>query len=384
MNKMLVIITLVVSVLVSIVLVFSLSSSLQIPPSPNSNISNDLVKVKDNSTSISFGIPTDNGSEGGMTYLVLDNPEKKISFRFTAKYSGEAQTLVFDLVSGNDGKLLAGLQADDNGKPSGEWLGKPGVGKGNADANGFIEIRLQGPAPISEGKIYHFVIQTVDPIAGDNLLVKMYDLNSQVQPLNDNNLDILWPDPEMNTLYYDGRAWLEENHWPIFVIKYSDRRSEGVPYSLAAPWVIYGSRYVGQEIIPSSNYIAKEMGFSVALSGQTPDKLYYEVRDSANKVLAKGVFAEARELSVFRKFIKVQFDSPLILKKDQIYRLVLLSPGTDLNEPYHIYGHEFAYDSKIGYGGLRHILTISYDAGSTWQRWDDADTIFSLTVINKR
>ncbi|TLY12044.1 MAG: hypothetical protein E6K85_00210 [Thaumarchaeota archaeon] len=93
MNKMLVIITLVVSVLVSIVLVFSLSSSLQIPPSPNSNISNDLVKVKDNSTSISLGIPSDNGSEGGMTYLVLDNPEKKISFRFTAKYSGEAQTL---------------------------------------------------------------------------------------------------------------------------------------------------------------------------------------------------------------------------------------------------------------------------------------------------
>jgi hypothetical protein len=42
------------------------------------------------------------------------------------------------------------------------------------------------------------------------------------------------------------------------------------------------------------------------------------------------------------------------------------SPGTDLDNAYNVYGHEFSYNTSIGYGGLQDQLIISFEAGSTW------------------
>ncbi len=363
--------------LVSIGLIFSMAPR-NSPPAENSNGS--VGGDGDNSTRSIIGNPTDIGAAVGMRSILLTGPEEKISFRFTAKNSGDVQAIAFSLLTGNYSSLRGGLQEDEGGNPGGEWLGLPGVGKGPVDVNEFMEIRLEQPAPISRGKVYHLVIQAVDPVIDNGMRVKVYHLNSQVQPLNDDNYDVPWPDPMMSTLYYDGKAWVEENHWPIFVVKYSDGRSEGQPYSLAAPWVIAGARYVGQQFVASSNYIVDKFGFSVSVDGKADDDLYYEVRDSNNKVMEKGLFAKADQLGLQRKFVEVKLDSPLTLKKDELYRFVLLTPGTQLTEPYHVYGHEFTYDSKIGYGALRHILTISYDGGTTWHRWEDADTIFSLST----
>jgi len=98
--------------------------------------------------------------------------------------------------------------------------------------------------------------------------------------------------------------------------------------------------------------------------------------------MAKGLFAEASQFTIWQKWIEVTLDSPLALKEEELYRFTLLSTGTDLENAYHIYGHEFSYDTSIGYGGLRHYLTISHDAGTKWGKWEDADTIFKLITTD--
>jgi len=330
-----------------------------------------------------LGFPVDVGENVGMVSTLLTDTEDKASLKFTAKYSGSVSSVVVNLLTSGEysSNISAGLQEDNGGIPSGKWLGQPGTGQGQADENGFLEVPLKEPAQITAGKVYHLVIHPTDQNTTSGVRVRMYQLDSLVQPLNDGNLDKPLQDPAMNTLFYDSsnKHWEQEDNWPMYVIKYSNGKSEGQPYSLSAPWIIYGPRYVGQEFKPSSDYTIKEFGFSVSLSGSPTDKLYYEVRDSDNRILAKGLFAEANQIMQPRTFIKVKLDSPISLRKDELYRFVLLSPGTDLKKPYQLYGHEFTYDNKIGFGGLRHILTISYDSGSTWLRWEDADAIFDIT-----
>jgi hypothetical protein len=328
-----------------------------------------------------IGNSADMDLDAGMQSLPLEEDLNKVSFRFTAKYTGRAETIVFNLLYGENSTIAAGLQEDNgNGKPSGEWLAE-GIGNG-VDGQGFMQVKLEKPTDISEGKVYHLVIQNSknnnSDLSANAPRVRIYHHNNEAQPLNDNNLEILWPDSNMNTLYYETADWQEINNWPIFVVKYSDGRSEGQPYSLAAPWVVYGPRYVGQEIVPSNNYVVEKFGFVVAIKGNPADKLYYEVRDSKNNVLRDGLFSERGNLSLQREYVEVTLDSPLTLRKDSIYRFVIFSPRTVLDQPYHLYGHEFTFDTSLSYGGLQNILTISYDSGSTWHRWEDADTIFLL------
>ncbi|MGI0014438.1 MAG: hypothetical protein ACREBU_13495, partial [Nitrososphaera sp.] len=131
--------------LISIGLVLSLS----LPNSPQNQNSNGVAgQDNDNSTRSIIGNPIDIGFGGGIESLLLDGPEEKVSFRFTAKYSGDARLLAFNLLTGNYSGLSAGLQEDASGNPSGQWLGQPGVGDGQVDANEFMEIQLPQTVPI--------------------------------------------------------------------------------------------------------------------------------------------------------------------------------------------------------------------------------------------
>ena len=338
--------------------------------------------IRSNITQI-IGNPTDVQLIMAMEVLDIKDAKEMVSIRFTAKYPGDVKTVVVDLASDKYNNLLVGLQKDNQGIPSGEWINKNAFGMAQQKDKGFVTIDLQQPAHLEKGKVYHLVIQSSKSNnTSDEILVKVYPANNLVQPFNDNNLDILWPDPAINTLFYNGKEWQEENKWPIFVIKYSNGMSQGQPYSLDAPWVINGDLYVGQAFTPSSDYQLEKFSFVVNANGKPQDKLYYEIRDSANQIIKKGVFAEPDQLAVAKRWIEISLDSPVLLGKDQLYRFILLSPKTDLKNSYKVIGHEFTYDNKLGYGGLQNYLTVSYDAGHSWNRWDDADTIFKLTTIS--
>jgi len=330
-----------------------------------------------------MGNPIDIGLLSGIGSLYLENSEERVSIRFTTQLSGEVSALVINAYAPEgQPKVRVGLQEDSDGSPKGEWISEDGFGTSEIpNESTFITINLSRTILVTKGKVYHIVIEATEIKVGDKILIRTYLANALAQPLNYEDPDIVWRDLMINTLFYDGEKWGEENKWPIFVVGYADGRYEGQPYSLEAPWVIYRSKYVGQTIILASNYSIGKIAFVVSVKGKPTDKLYYEIRDQDNKVLVKGLFATADQLTIRMTWIEVPLPSPVEFTAGKLYRIVLLSPETDLENPYHMYGHEFGYNSSIGYGGLQHQLTTSTSAGTSWIENKDADAVFKLIQI---
>jgi len=124
-----------------------------------------------------------------------------------------------------------------------------------------------------------------------------------------------------------------------------------------------------------------KIAFDVSLgSGNPQDKLYYQIRDASNLVLAEGVFVNRGQLTVSQTWIEITLARPVMLKAGKLYRIVLLSPQTDLDNAYYLFGHEFCYDPSIGYGSLQHQLTSTLSGGKAWGDNSDADAIFKVTT----
>jgi hypothetical protein len=135
-------------------------------------------------------------------------------------------------------------------------------------------------------------------------------------------------------------------------------------------------------LLPASDYKVGKVAFVVSLgSGVSPqDKLYYRILDADDKVLAEGDFASASQLSTSQSWVEATLASPVTLKAGGLYRVVLLSPGTDLSNAYYLFGHEFCFDSAIGFGGLQHQLSSSLAGGVSWGDNSDADALFKITT----
>ena len=217
-----------------------------------------------------------------------------------------------------------------------------------------------------------------NPLSG-TIAISTYQAGSFAQPLNPDDPDIVWSDPQMDVLSLSGSSWKQQNRWPIFVVNYSNGTSEGQPYSLCAQWVVWGSTLVGQSLVPASDYKVGKIAFVVSLGkGNPQDKLYYRIIDKSNKIIAEDKFAEASQLTTSQSWIQATLTTPVTLKAGELYRIVLLSPQTDLSNAYYLFGHEFCWDPVIGYGSLQHQLTSSLDGGSHWGDNSDADAIFKL------
>jgi hypothetical protein len=330
-----------------------------------------------------MGFGVDGGLVNGMNVVFIQNSNEKGSIRFTAKLSGTVtELIVYGFAYEGQPKVHIGLQEDNGGNPAGQWINGNAFGTVQpSSSSGFINVQLPAAVNLTAGEVYHVVIEATENPLNGTFMVITYQANGFAQPLNPDDPDIVWNDTQMNTLFYDGQTWQKQDKWPIFIVHYFDGRSEGQPYSLSAQWVVWGSTYVGQTIIPASNYTIAKIAFVVGLTGQPTDKLYYQVRDTSNNILANGSFAQAGQLTAQRTWIEVTLPSPVTLTAGQLYRFVLLSPGTNLANAYYLFGHEFTYDQDyaIGYGALQHQLTSSLDAGANWGDNPDADAIFSLT-----
>ncbi len=280
--------------------------------------------------------------------------------------------------------MRVGLQEDKNGVPAGVWIEEGAFATIKLGTSGeFIPLQLGSPASLVRGKIYHIVFEADQNPLNGTLAVSTYQANSSAQPLNPEDPDIVWTDPQMNVLLKSGGVWAQQNRWPIFVVKYSDGSSEGQPYSLCAQWVVHGDTWVGQSLVPASDYKVGKIAFDVSLgnSKAPQDKLYYHVLDASNNVLAEGDFTSAAQLTAAQSWVEVNLTSPVILKAGELYRIVLLSPATDLANAYYLFGHEFCFDPLIGYGALQHQLTLSLSAGVSWADNSDADALFKLTTV---
>src|SRR4030067_2840685 len=263
-----------------------------------------------------MGFPADGGLIIGMNVVFIENPNQRISDRFTAKLSGTVTRLViYGFAFEGQPTVRVGLQGDNSGNPQGQWITNKAFGDIQlSSSSGFKEVQLGVSVALTKGQIYHVVIEAVQDHWSGKAAITTYQANSLAQPYNPDDPDITWSDSNMNTLFSNGQGWQEQNKWPIFVIEYSDGQQEGQPYSLIAQWVVYSSTYVGQTLIPASDYHMSEFAFVVADGSGTPqDNLYYQVRDSSNKILAQGTFAQKGQLTNSQTWIEATLANPVAL-----------------------------------------------------------------------
>ncbi|MDH7555826.1 MAG: hypothetical protein ACQXXL_08260 [Candidatus Methanosuratincola sp.] len=337
-----------------------------------------------NQTLSVVGFPVDAGLHNGKDVMWIRTPDQKVSIRFTARISGTASSLAFYAFA-YEGQptVRVGIQGDSEGLPDGEWINDNSVLVQLNQITGFRAVDLASGVQIQSGEEYHIVVEAAEDPLNGSAGVFVYYANGFGQPFNPINPDIIWNDTAMSVLAHSGQSWVEKNKWPIFVIKYTNGAMEGQPYSLAAPWVVWGDTYVGQTFVPTKDYKITKIAFDVSTKQAAPqDKLYYQIRGPNNQILANGVFAEPGQLTAWQCWVEVELPSPVALKAGETYRIVLLSPGSSLENAYLLYGHEFCYNSSIGYGGHRHAITSSFDGGERWADNYDADAIFRLTVSN--
>jgi len=353
---------------------------LNLENSKNANLMPNKPINKGVSSGHVFGFIVDNNLQGGMSVVKLSYPYEKSSVRFTSQFSGELAKVHLYLEGHENFKAKIGLQEDLLGFPSGQWLGQsPGYSETivNLERSENDIIQLPENIFLKENEIYHIVIEPAVDSFDEDFYMLTYQTNWNIYPFNYMDPDTTLEDNSINTMFFDGASWQVHDKWPIYVIEYADGRTEGQPYSLMAPWVILEKSMVGQTVRPFSNYDISEIAFVVSLEGNPSDNLYYAVYDENNNILRNGTFATPDDLFTKKVWHQVSLESPLSLNSGELYRFILSSPGTDLDNPYKIYGHEFMLDRSLGYGSVNHHLTKSSD-GLRWSKWYDADTAFKL------
>ncbi len=326
-----------------------------------------------------FGFTPDNGLRGGMSSIGITHLDEKISIRFTSKFSGEITKIIMYSGGQENLKVRGGLQEDNLGEPSGTWIGGSAETVLHDGESKFATLNFFNGINLKENQVYHIVIEPQGEILENKFFLITYHSNWPFTPFNYKDPDLTWKDDAINTLFFDGIKWRVQDKWPIYVLEYSNGISDGQPYSLFAPWVIKESSMVGQTLKPFSNYLVDEFAFVVSSTGNPPDDLYYTVYDEENKIIRSGIFATPNDLTNEKIWHHVKLESPMLVESGKIYRFILSSENSDLENSYKIYGHEFMLDRTLGYGSVTHHLTKSTD-GVKWSKWYDADTAFKLII----
>ena len=328
-----------------------------------------------------FGNFFNNGLRSGTTTTVLNEDNQKASIRFTNPYTGLVNHITLSVSSSIQQQVVIGLQEDDgNGNPLGEWVNHQFINKTIIPNELETTFSFSEDVLITDNKIYHIVIEPGYTNKTNEIRVKHYQANTPHQPYNPNNPDNYLDDPSINSLYFDGGKWIEQKKWPSFSILFKDGKKIGQPYTLAAGWVIRDKTWVGQTFIPSLNYSISKIGFVVDKEGEPDLPLFYGIQDSENNILSTGIFTEAKQLSFGQNWIEIPLENSVFFESEKLYRIYLYSSIPRTDEFYRIFGHEYSFNYDIGYGGLKHRLTISHDNGKNWSAWNDADAIFKLTT----
>ena len=338
-----------------------------------------------------FGNFFDNGLKVGITSTILENDQMH-SIRFTNQNNGEIVSVKLHLLVLSKKEVTVGLQEDNgSGFPSGSWISQESF------VNSIIppreenyEFNFQSGIPVSKDKVYHIVIKLVpnnfsttqQEIKENEDLpfsVIHYKGHTSHLPFNPEDPDIYLPDPAINSLEYDGNNWSVLEKWPSFLLTYDDGKVHGQPYTLKAHWAVQQNIAAGQAIIPHSDYKISNFAFLVNKEKTPTDDLHYGIRDKDNNLLNSGLFAKSEDLTKTLEFVEISLEEPIDMNAGQVYRFYIYSSTLKKDGHYNLWGHEFSYDTSLGYGGEIHRLTTS-KYHEVWGPWRDADAIFYFTT----
>ena len=287
---------------------------------------------------------------------------------------------------------MYGLQSDNDGEPSGTWLGSNNQAYGDHQAisAGWQIINLNEQATLTANTTYHLVVQYKPPykIGGQNAIeLGRSDPNNFTHPYNS------FPDLSSNVLWSDdgGLSWSVKDQQPIYVLDFSDNTHEGNPYHEIAVRDIYSNFYFGEQfIITGADKMLSEISFLASENNQGPeDNLYVTVYDVTNsEQLEHGSIATDDDtVNTEYTWVTYNLSSSLTLISGNTYRVYLSSPLSDIQQHYQvrsIYHDNIADLNEINYGGTNAYLITSNDNGITWDttniNHDIGGFYFSKTV----
>jgi len=326
----------------------------------------------------------------------LDNANKKISYRFTAQDSKEVEAVRVYINWAHPQKspeYKYGLQADDgNGSPTGTWLGEneKGYGKFQTNDTGWHEIELEKEVEITEGEVYHLVIEyykrQINPAKYINLRA-LYPLNKIVpyDGSDDENLMIRWTED-------GGLSWADINKTPVFMLIYEEENPEaaGNPYHEAFDGSIWGDHYKGENFTYSkaTEFISR-VGAYVYLKKNVPnqpqDDLYIVIEDlTTGETIVDQLFVARNDVSTDYQLKEANFDPPLTMIEGHQYRLYFYSNGTAKNRAYQIGVAENKNQdtyNEINYLGTDAKYIESDNAGNSWTEFNNRDTMFRFSTV---
>lgn len=265
--------------------------------------------------------------------LYINNPAKKISYRFVVPPSLNGKTLYGVYIYSTDGKgsipiCRVGLQADIDGLPSGSWLSTGQVpvtttflpaGRGT-----FEPIQLPGYT-LSAGTAYHLVICYESGVANSqNYVAFAYAAGHDKA--------------DMSVLTDYGNGWvMHKNADPIFALNFGQGQFYGQVYTNCTDQLIYGSGSnsgFGQQFVATNTAIIKRISFLMRLAGSPTASCRIVIKDvQSGEVLVDEVFCTPadfpRSSSRFSNCYWVGHDltSPVTLTAGRTYRIWLYEDG---------------------------------------------------------
>lgn len=204
--------------------------------------------------------------------MILDSSSKMASYRFTAQSSfpvDKIRVYIVDAV-GTAPTYRFGLQSDDSNedhKPSGTYLAS---GTLAPSAAGWVTVTLDSYCSITQGIIYHLVIQhesgTVD---GSN-----YCSFGHTGPHNKIYPNTGASDVYSNTLSSSdgGTSWSANDMQPVYILEKSSnpQQYEGNPYHTYSSRDIYGTNTWGSKFTISGSHISVVRLYAVIRKVGTP------------------------------------------------------------------------------------------------------------------
>ncbi|MFA6909333.1 MAG: prepilin-type N-terminal cleavage/methylation domain-containing protein [Patescibacteria group bacterium] len=312
--------------------------------------------------------------------FTMTSAQRWTALRFTAHASKSATGIRVYLQTENgvSPTYRYGIQADNNGSPSGTWLGttQQGYRDWTATTTGWQIITLNESVPLVSGSVYHVIARHQTGTISASRYVTLRSSRPQ---------NLLYPfestdDPENNILTStnSGSSWTTTNTQPLYVLQYADATYEGNPYIARTEMSIFGVNQVGETFTLNSPTTVTDIRVSARKnSAQVPaqDLLFSIVSTATGAVVTNGNIVPRASATTAYAWYTHTLPAPVLLASGT-YRITFSSPVSVSARSYRIRrvnATNAAQYIAATFGGGASTFVSSVNGGSTWTAIQESD-----------
>lgn len=317
------------------------------------------------------------------TIYRLNNPNYRLSMRFTAQKSGNVgQLRIYLAAFKNSGGInyRYGIQADKGGFPSGTFLSSATA---NFNSTGWQIVNLPSPAVLTAGNVYHLVVQyDSGNIPNTNRYIDIRSTN----PLNGLIPQTMLADTSANTLRFNGTAWALLDQQPLYVLGFDDGTFEGNPFDNRGNRSIYGKYVEGEKFTLTQVKDITGVGLYLAKNSLDlpADNLYVTVKDlTTNTTLVNETFITPDAVETVFAWKAHSFASTINLPAGHQFSLTFSSPGSNSARCYlisNLSNPDTPEFNGLNWDGINSLVTRSTNSGTTFTDYAFIDLSYYLIV----